>query len=284
VELREQSFLIHGWDIAGLVSGPVQQSPILFLHGWLDNAASFRRLMSHLAEFHCVALDFPGHGLSQHHRDSFAYHFIDLVSFIDDVVDYFGKPLHIVSHSLGGAAATMFAAARPEKILSLTLIDTLGPLTESTENTVTRLREHLLARRSHRSVSRTFASIDEAVKYRVGASVVPTSQAAAEDIVTRGLRAVDGGFQWSHDPRLRWPSPNRLTEEQLDRVISQIQCPVLVIRADPGINLPAEKWQRRVGQVKNLEQSTIFGSHHIHIDESEQVAGRIRRFLCKLDE
>ena len=39
---------------------------VLFLHGWLDNSASFQPLMDHLGELPCWFLDLPGHGRSEH--------------------------------------------------------------------------------------------------------------------------------------------------------------------------------------------------------------------------
>jgi len=52
--------------------------PLLALHGWLDNAASFERLAPLLCEhFHIVAIDLAGHGRSQHRPAGLWYHYID---------------------------------------------------------------------------------------------------------------------------------------------------------------------------------------------------------------
>ena len=60
--------------------GPESGKPLLALHGWLDNAASFDGLAPLLPELNIVALDLPGHGLSEHKPAGSVYHFIDAVS------------------------------------------------------------------------------------------------------------------------------------------------------------------------------------------------------------
>ena len=48
---------------------------VVFIHGWLDNAASFFSVMQELVEvapqLHLCAIDLPGHGLSEHKNASF---------------------------------------------------------------------------------------------------------------------------------------------------------------------------------------------------------------------
>ena len=60
-----------GVKLAALRWGcPSSKRRMLCLHGWMDNAASFSRLVPSLLDSHAdteiVALDFPGHGLSGH--------------------------------------------------------------------------------------------------------------------------------------------------------------------------------------------------------------------------
>ena len=48
--------------------------PTVGLHGWLDNANTFDRLAPLIPELNLVALDFAGHGLSNHRAEGVHYH------------------------------------------------------------------------------------------------------------------------------------------------------------------------------------------------------------------
>ena len=56
--------------LAGLLlAGDGEKTPILALHGWLDNAGSMQQLLAHLhgkLGATSLALDLPGHGCSEH--------------------------------------------------------------------------------------------------------------------------------------------------------------------------------------------------------------------------
>ena len=53
-------------ELAAHLYGPADGEPVIALHGWLDNAASFARLAPKLPGLRIVALDFAGHGHSDH--------------------------------------------------------------------------------------------------------------------------------------------------------------------------------------------------------------------------
>ena len=55
---------VNGLKLAGLSWGEPSGRPLLALHGWLDNAASFSQLAPLLTDFYVVAVDLTGHGQS----------------------------------------------------------------------------------------------------------------------------------------------------------------------------------------------------------------------------
>ena len=87
----ERTFEVSpGLVLAARIHGPEDGAPLLAMHGWLDNAATFDLLAPLLPGRRIVALDFAGHGLSGR-RSGAPYHFIDYVADAAGVIDLLGK-------------------------------------------------------------------------------------------------------------------------------------------------------------------------------------------------
>ena len=102
--------------------------PLLLLHGHEQSAASWRWVIPALARTHRVlALSLPGHGetgpmVDGHSPGS------DLTPFVAAFLDALAveQPLDLVGHSAGGAIALRLALAAPQRIRTLTLVDSAG--------------------------------------------------------------------------------------------------------------------------------------------------------------
>jgi pimeloyl-ACP methyl ester carboxylesterase len=103
--------------------------------------------------FHIVAVDFRGHGGSEHMTPP-AYHFDDYVADVIAALDVLGwpKPL-VVDHSMGAYVGATLAARHPERVRTLVIADMLTGWTEAMAE-----RARLLADRA----APEFASRDEA--------------------------------------------------------------------------------------------------------------------------
>uniref|UniRef100_A0A8C0GWV7 Serine hydrolase like 2 n=1 Tax=Chelonoidis abingdonii TaxID=106734 RepID=A0A8C0GWV7_CHEAB len=79
--VSELKFPVPWGHIAAKAWGSPQGRPVVCLHGWLDNANTFNRLIPLLPkDYYYMAMDFGGHGLSSHRPMGFPYHFLDYVS------------------------------------------------------------------------------------------------------------------------------------------------------------------------------------------------------------
>jgi len=114
-EVEIDQLKLRGWRRPG--SGP----RCLAIHGWLDNAGTFSRLVEHLPDWDFLALDLPGHGRSQSLPAPGFYHFIDGVHWVSQLLLHWGadRPLVLLGHSLGGGLASMAAAVCPKQVACL---------------------------------------------------------------------------------------------------------------------------------------------------------------------
>ncbi|WMS87769.1 alpha/beta fold hydrolase [Pleionea litopenaei] len=254
------------------------RTPILFLHGWLDNSESFHFLYEHFSNHWIYSLDFPGHGRSDHLPEGMAYHFLDLVYVIQDAIKHFNwDKVIIVGHSMGGAAATLFSSLS-DQVEKLILIEALGPLTVSPNQTLELMQRSIKQRSSQQNKQRRiFDSIEQAVIARAEHSELAPE--LVRPMVERGIEAVEQGVRWSSDPRLRISSINRLTETQLEPLMSQILQPVLLIEAKQGLFSQNALIQARKSHFKQLEIVELDGGHHVHLEHPQRVASAMIQFL-----
>ncbi|HVI03189.1 MAG TPA: alpha/beta fold hydrolase [Enhygromyxa sp.] len=268
--------------VAALAWGPADGRPVLCMHGWLDNAASFVALAPRLCEalqLRIVSLDLPGHGLSEHKHGP--YHFIDWVADVVHAANALGwQRFSLLGHSMGAGIATLVAGTVPERIDRCVLIEGIGPMVEQPSEAARRLARALRAEQRKQDASkRLFADLDSAVeRLREAATMQPES---ARILVERGLERVDGGWTWRADPRLRIDSRVRLSEEQVHAFLRAIQCPVLLISASHGWPHDVEAMRRRVEAIASLTRVELPGNHHLHLDDAEAVAAAIIPFLTE---
>jgi len=260
-------------SLAGLKNNVQKGVPIIALHGWLDNAASFLPLSEKISSSRpFYALEMPGHGLSDHRPSSTIYHLlenvVDVLAFIDEVSD--GQPVSLIGHSLGGIVCSLLAAASPDRIDRLLLLDSLGPLTDEARNVLPQLRKAVARASLFKSSKMTvYPSKEMACSVRMK-GVGKVDRTAASLLVERGIKKVEGGYSWTSDPRLLEPSLMRFTEEQVKSIFSGIACPIRLICGDQGYFSDYEALTKRLDYLKRgdetLDRHLVSGGHHFHMD------------------
>lgn len=266
--------------LAGLRAG--HGRPVLALHGWLDNAASFMPIAPHLPGIDFVALDLPGHGASAHLPPAAEYTLVAAAKATRAAADALGwREFALLGHSMGGAIATLLAAAAPGRVRRLALIEALGGLTEREDQTASRLQEAFaLATEPAGARRRVFPDPATAVRARLQAGDL--SEEAAWLIVERGIAPAAGGagFAWRSDPRLTRPTAVRMSEAQMRDVIAAIECPVRLVHARPAYRFfPADVRDARVACLRIVEVTGLDGGHHLHMEQPGSVAAVLAGFL-----
>jgi pimeloyl-ACP methyl ester carboxylesterase len=280
LNLREVAFDIPLGRVSALRSGDDGGIKVLALHGWLDNAASFLPLAPYLDGLDLVLLDLPGHGRSAHLPAGAEYTSAVAVNAVLDVADALGwENFSLLGHSMGAGIASLIAASSPQRIERLVAIEALGALSERDERTAERWRDAIAAARALPGKKlRVFADLSAPVRARMYANQL--SEAAARLLVERGVKAVDGGYVWSSDPRLTLPTPQRLSEAQIDDLVAGIDCPTLVIYANPPQPyFPEPLRSARAAKLPHGQLQVIAGTHHLHMEDPAAVAAAIGDFF-----
>jgi pimeloyl-ACP methyl ester carboxylesterase len=272
-------FRLPALSLAGWQQGPEQNSVTLCLHGWLDNANSFLPLSDYLSDLNLVAIDLPGHGWSSHRSPDAHYHFLDWIYDVASLIKTQGwQQVSIIGHSMGGMIGSVLAAAMPQMVSKLVLIDSIGLVTGDATKVTQQLRTALSHRwQSPEKRKPVYADLQAAATARQSQS--DFDYATALLLAQRGTVAIEGGVTWSADIRLRESSAYRLLPQQAAQLLQDIQCPVLALMASDGLEMmqqAMQQYQECYAQLQRLEMS---GGHHFHMTNPEHCAAAIRQFL-----
>ncbi len=252
--------------------------PLLALHGWLDNAASFRPMATLLGGYDLVALDMPGHGRSFHYPADAEYSLFSTILDVLAAADALGwQRFALLGHSMGGAIASMLAAAAPDRITRLSLIEALGPLAGTEDTSASRLRDAVTQRRAlDGKRKRVFSDPELAVQARMYTSITALDEASARLMIERGIRAIEGGYEWSSDVRLTLPTAVRMSEAQIQDCLRAIVCPVTLLIADPTPPyFPPALRDARIACVPQIRSVSLPGSHHLHMTHPGEVVAAL---------
>lgn len=275
--MHETTFSLRGADFGGIAWGE-GGTPTVLVHGFLDHAGSWQRTAERLPG-HRVALDLRGHGRSPWAGPIDTYHVAEYVADLDALVSRLGGRVRLVGHSLGGAVASVFAGARPERVERLVIVDGLG-LPDGGEEARSRMVRFLdgVAARESGHALRVFPDLSAAARRLCNIyPFLPTDWAAV--LAARGTRRVEGGWAWSYDPRhlLRSPTPYR--QDGHLQFLRAIRCPVLSVHPE-GSLFPPENVARMESEIGDLRVVTLPGvGHMVPLQAPQALAEAIVAFL-----
>ena len=275
---------------------------VLALHGWLDNCESFHHLAPLMAAagHHVVAVDLPGHGLSDHLPRGLVYHDVDNVLMIHTLVTGRGwGRVSLVGHSMGGGLCQLFAATFPHMVDKVVMIDITHmprrPITP--DNVVERINKCV---QSFQTVSdkeqRVFQSMDECVQRKLrppfqipGLDMTSTlTPDAARILCQRGVKSSKDGLLLTRDIRLNLPNLERLSVEDHLEIAKHIKCPQLIIEY---ADFPREHFNDDILTTLKtsnplLKYHELEGTHHGHLNDPKPTNDLILDFMsvskCKL--
>jgi pimeloyl-ACP methyl ester carboxylesterase len=229
---------------------------LILLHGGGANLHWWDHLAPALAErFHVVALDFRGHGESDHPAELESGGFDrDLESLVRHLR---ASPVRLVGHSMGAHVALRHAAIHGG-VAALAAIEASRGATRRDRR---RARLALAARRSYRTREEAEA------RYRFLPDAPGADEALRRAVAAHSVRELpDGRFGYRFDPR--WFSLPSSPPPPLAR----ITCPCLVLRGADSSLLSAEGAAELAEEIPEARVVEIAeAGHNVHLERPEEV-------------
>ena len=206
-----------------------------------------------------IALDFGGHGLSEH-RDSYGYaeYERDLLWLIDELGL---ERVAVAGHSLGGYVA-LLAATRSDRIASVLAIDVKSDWTGADAE---------FAERSRDASQRVEPDRDVLVDRLVRSLPASLESDELDVLAERALEPVEGGWRFRWDRRV-------LATEPVDpfAFLGDVNCPVQVLAgAESDVMAPASA-ERFAQAIPGATLEVIDrAGHHVELEAPDRVTRAI---------
>lgn len=246
--------------------GPCDESavPALLLHGLAGHTAEWDALAELLGPgYRLVGYDARGHGRSDRLPEdvSRAAHVRDVVSVADQLA--LDRPV-LIGQSLGGLTALLTAAAHPDLVRALVLVEAgpRGPAPELPGKIGRWLDSWPVPFESPEAAAHFFGGGPAGLAWAAGLEVRP------DGLYPRVDRDVMVGCVAESAVRSFWAEWD------------QVRCPTLVVRGEKGAMPASEAAEMRVRRPVGTRVETVPGAgHDVHLDRPAQLHALIREFL-----
>lgn len=236
-----------------------------------------------------MAVDIPGHGLSDPYPPDIAYNFLDCLVAIERIRRRFKwQKFSFLCHSLGCAMAMLYAGIFPEHVAKLVNIDLLRVITTRSESVDYKFRKTVGKLLKYEDaiiagVEKPF-TYEAAIQKCIEGTFGSLDEKACHVLFKRGLKKVDGGYVFRRDRRLLAAALAFAPREDQLFLAKKVTASVLIIKFTSGPYFePAANNLEHVEALKannkNVHYVEMEGLHHAHLTHPERVAPLISDFF-----
>ncbi|MCS6801489.1 MAG: alpha/beta fold hydrolase [Chloroflexota bacterium] len=233
-------------------------APLVFLHGWGGDSRSFFPIQHALApHFRTLALDLPGFGRSA--LPPAAWGVEEYADHVVGWLDTLGlERASVLGHSFGGRIAIMLAAAYPERVAKLVLVDSAGLVPRRTLGYRLKVRAARLGRRA----------------------LAAPPLARLRPQLERRFYQLLGASDYAQAGPLR-PTFVRVVNQDLRPLLPRIQAPTLIIWGEKDDATPLADGKTMAREIPNARLIVYpYAGHFSYLDAPEQFVADVRAFLA----
>uniref|UniRef100_A0A182NZ55 AB hydrolase-1 domain-containing protein n=1 Tax=Anopheles dirus TaxID=7168 RepID=A0A182NZ55_9DIPT len=291
--VHEERISLPFGDLIGKWWGPRDLRPIVCLHGWMDNAGSFDRLLPLLPrDISFLAIDIPGHGRSAHLPAGVAYYALDTLRLLLQLMQHYGwSRISLMSHSIGAVMSYVFAGVFPDRVDLLISFDLLKPFILDPDMVLFLLSDSLpktldYDTRAEKKQEKLFA-YDEYVEHMHAGFHESISREACHHLLYRAVEPAperEGMYRRIADVRIRHNHGLVWSHDVNLEMARRIRAPFLYLKTaetplfeDPQYH--QETIDVLVAHNDRFVHDVVEGKHHAHLSTPEKVAPAVCTFL-----
>lgn len=279
VTVRGTRFHLRHWGAEG--------APLMVLvHGRMDMSATYQFLVDACQQdWHFVAIDWAGHGLSEQRQ---SYSTFDFMADLHVVLEHLSpdEPVPLVAHSLGANVASLYTSVKSERIKAFVNLE--GFLHLPTELSVPKKLATWLDSQCQPREPRIYDDFSHLAQRLRKAN--PRLSAAQADFLASqfGVDAPDGRVALAYDMRASAVTPITPSHAQTLELWGHISVPVLFVDGQESFVLQnfaghEATLQERFNSVEQHRHITLpQAGHNMHHDQPVLLAQAIEHFLKEL--
>ena len=275
VDSHRHSVTTNGLEYSYLEYGTPGDPPVILLHGIWSTGAVWHDVAIALADTHHVrAIDFRGRSQSDWAHDGD----YSTKAYVADVIGLYEawglEKATLIGHSMGGGVAMALAAAHPERVDALVVIDA-GP--------VMRAGSAVEFERQLASLSQDFPSMAAARAWQ-RLALPGISNDAVERRLDARLVERNGRVAWREDPRIRTSrdSTPRPSEDEMWTRFLSVKAPTLFVLGGNSRLVTDEAEKRLVTGMADARSVRIANAgHNVFEDNHDDTMTAIKGFLAR---
>lgn len=267
--------------------------PIVCIHGWQDNAASFDTLIPLLPDHvGYLAIDLPGHGLSSRIPNGLMYSTIIEIYVLNFIIKQFGwSKVSLMGHSMGALTSFIYAATYPERVDIIIELDALQPRVFTPAN-ILRLNRFVDVayqsdiRNTNGEEPPTY-TYDELIG-KMNSQLFVLSKSSSIRLLARAAKESSknkGRYYFTRDHRVKSFHMSLYTPETNLKFAERINCPLLFVKAKDSLFHESIELQKPIieelKKKPHFEMVIVEGEHHVHLNEPEKISRIVSEFLLK---